>query len=268
MTRTTRTQIDNEMYNRKGIDWWNEGGGGDLTSLRYLVNPVRFAYFHKILRLREHAGHHARTVLDIGCGGGFLSEEFAKLGLEVTGIDPAAASVESARTHAEREGLRIDYRTGCGEKPPFDDGSFDVVLCCDVLEHVDSVEEVIGQVARVLKPGGVFFYDTINRTFRSKIAVIKVMQEWRWTAFAQPNSHVWDKFIKPDELTAMLSNKSLANREMRGISAGGNPVSTILALRRCANGKMTFRELGQRMPFRESDDISVSYMGYATKEVQ
>ena len=118
----------------------------------------------------------------------------------------------------------------------------------------------------MLRPGGLFFYDTINRTLISKIAIIKVMQEWRSTAFAAPNSHVWEKFITPAELTAILARHGLAPGEMRGIVSRRNPIATLIDFRRRAQGKLTFKELGRRLDFQESEHLEASYMGFATRK--
>ncbi len=256
-------QINNEVYRRLGHTWWDEES--EFASLRFFINPVRFGYFSRVFA--EERGRNAMedSCLDVGCGGGFLSEEFARAGFRVTGIDPAEEALEAARAHAAESGLAIDYRVGTGEAIPFPDGSFDVVLCCDVLEHVRDLEKVIEEVARVLKPGGLFFYDTINRTFASRIVVIKAMQEWPWTAFAERNSHIWDKFIRPEELLAVFAGHGLVNRDMRGITSSRNPFANLIDLRRRAKGRISLKELGRRLAFHESRDLNVSYMGYAVK---
>ncbi len=252
-------QVNNEIYRQIGHAWWDDDRG-EFATLRYFVNPIRFAYVSRVL-----AGRLTRTVLDVGCGGGILAEEFARAGFEVTGIDPAPETIETARAHAAGSGMTIAYQTGSGEDLPFAAASFDVVACCDVLEHVEDLDRVIGEAARVLKPGGLFLYDTINRTFLSKIAMIKVMQEWRSTAFVAPNAHVWSRFIRPSELAALLAAHGLDNHEMRGISTRASPISTLRNFRRRARGEITFRELGRRLEFDESGDLRVSYMGYAEK---
>jgi 2-polyprenyl-6-hydroxyphenyl methylase / 3-demethylubiquinone-9 3-methyltransferase len=256
--------VNNEIYQSLGHAWWDDDVG-EFSTLRFWINPVRFGYFQRTLERERALGPGRRRLLDVGCGGGILAEEFARLGFEVTGIDPARETIETARAHAATSGLSIAYGTGAGEQLPFANGAFDHVVCCDVLEHVDDVDRVIGEIARVLRPGGLFFYDTINRTLVSKIAMIKVMQEWRSTAFASPNSHVWEKFIKPVELMAMLETHGLTPREMRGIVSGRNPVAILLDFRRRAQGKLTFKELGRRLDFQESDHLEASYMGYATR---
>jgi len=252
------TIVDNSIYRTLGHAWWDENEGSFAT-IRFFVNPVRFAYFSRIL-----TGSNVKTVLDVGCGGGLLSEEFARAGYRVSGVDPAPETIATARAHAAKNGLDIDYRIGAGEHLPFG-GAFDAVVCCDVLEHVDDVARVVSEIARVLKPGGLFFYDTINRTWASKIAMIKVMQEWPATAFAAPNSHVWERFIKPAELTALLEQAGMANQDMRGIGPGAGPIATWRGFRDRVRGVITYRELGRRLRFREGGSLKTSYMGYAVK---
>jgi len=258
-------KVDNDIYRRMGNAWWDDDVG-EFSTLRLWVNPVRCGFFKRVLDREQALVGGRRKLLDVGCGGGILAEEFARLGFEVTGIDPAPETIDTAKAHATASGLSIEYRVGAGERLPFADGSFDHVACCDVLEHVDDVVRVIGEIARVLRPGGLFFYDTINRTMISKIAIIKVMQEWRSTAFAAPNSHVWEKFIKPEELTVLLERHGLIPREMRGIVSRRNPIACLFDFRRRAQGQISFQELGRRLDFQESDHLETSYMGYAVKK--
>ncbi|MCE5307644.1 MAG: bifunctional 2-polyprenyl-6-hydroxyphenol methylase/3-demethylubiquinol 3-O-methyltransferase UbiG [Acidobacteriales bacterium] len=256
--------VNNELYRTLGHCWWDDEVG-EFSTIRFFVNPVRFNYFSRVLGRHRIQEPGSPMVLDVGCGGGLLAEEFARAGFQVTGVDPAPESIETARSHAAKSGLHIAYETGLGERLRFEKASFDHVVCCDVLEHVDDVDRVIGEIARVLKPGGLFLYDTVNRTFMSKLAVIKVMQEWPSTAFAGPNSHVWERFIKPAELYRMLERHGLDQREMRGISSCRNLVANWIDFRRRAKGQITFKELGQRLALHESGDVDVSYMGYAVK---
>jgi 2-polyprenyl-6-hydroxyphenyl methylase / 3-demethylubiquinone-9 3-methyltransferase len=257
-------KVNNDVYRRLGHAWWDDDVG-EFSTLRFWMNPVRFGYFQRVFEREKVLGRGQRRLLDVGCGGGVLAEEFARAGFEVTGIDPAPETIQTAREHAATSELCIEYQTGAGEHLPFREGSFDHVACCDVLEHVDDVDRVIGEIARVLRPGGLFFYDTINRTIISKLAIIKVMQEWRSTAFAEPNSHVWEKFIKPAELIALFERHGLEPLEMRGIMPRRNPIATVLDFRRRVQGKLTFKEMGRRLDFQESDHLETSYMGYASK---
>lgn len=259
-------KVNNDIYRRLGHAWWDEDVG-EFSTLRFWINPVRFDYFARTFAREKVLERGQRRLLDVGCGGGLLAEEFARAGFEVTGIDPAPETIETARVHASASGLRVEYLTGSGEDLPFPDGAFDHVACCDVLEHVDDVDRVIGEIARVLRPGGLFLYDTVNRTFVSKIAVIKVAQEWRSTAFAEPNSHIWERFIKPSELVATFERHGFEQREMRGIVPRRNPIAALLDFRRRVQGKITFKELGRRLDFQESDHLEGSYMGYAARRV-
>ena len=258
-------QVNNEIYQTYGHDWWSEDAAIDVVSLRYCMNPVRYGYFKRRLQELSLPG---KTVLDVGCGGGFLTEEFARDGFDVTGIDPASHSLEAARKHAADNNLEIDYREGKGESLPFPDGSFDIVACCDVLEHVDDPGPVIGEVARTLKPGGAFCYDTVNRTWLSKLALIKVSQDWSFTGWTQPNVHVWEKFIKPAELVAMLNRFNFENRELRGISSKKNPLALLGSLRALKKGKISNREVAAAFALCETEDLRISYMGYAIKNSQ
>lgn len=256
--------IDNQFYEIYGDNWWAEDAPFGLTSLRYCVNPVRYGYFKRTL---QHVHLPVKTVLDVGCGGGFLAEEFARDGFQVAGIDPAGRSVEAARKHAAESNLTIDYRVGRGEAIPFADRSFDIIACCDVLEHVDDLNQVIREVARTLKPGGLFFYDTVNRTWLSWVALIKIWQDWSLTRCLPPNAHVWEKFIRPTELIAAMNDCSLANREMKGISAKRrNPFALLWNLRAIRKGKIVGEKMAAALGLCESSDLSISYMGYAVRQ--
>ena len=256
-------KINNEVYQTYGHGWWAEDAAFEFASLRYCLNPVRYGYFKRRLQELPLPG---RAVLDVGCGGGFLAEEFARDGFTVTGIDPASRSLEAARQHAADQQLAIDYQEGQGEALPFADASFDIVACCDVLEHVDDPSLVIREIARTLKPGGVFCYDTVNRTWQSKIALIKISQDWSCTRWTQPNVHVWEKFIKPAELIALMNRSQLANQELRGISSKKKPLALLRSLRSLKKGRMSNQEIAAAFALCESDDLKISYMGYAIRQ--
>jgi 2-polyprenyl-6-hydroxyphenyl methylase/3-demethylubiquinone-9 3-methyltransferase len=255
--------VDNELYNHLSDTWWNEQTA--LGILRTWYNPVRFGYFRRVLIEEQQRDPFSTSVLDVGCGGGLLAEEFATLGCRVTGIDPSEPSLQTARNHARQSGLDIVYQSGVGEHLPFADASFDVVVCCDVLEHVQEVVQIVREIARVLKPGGYFFYDTINRSTLSWLATIKLAQEWKLTRFMPPDLHDWHKFIKPAELLGDLRACHLQHQEIRGISPRSHPLVSLILFLQQKQGKITLTEMGKRMQFHESKDLSTSYMGYALK---
>lgn len=259
------SNIDNDIYNRVAPTWWEEDGF--MAILRTSLNPPRAAYFRKIIVQRMGLQPSQLQVLDVGCGGGLLSEEFAALGCQVTGVDPSEPSLQAARAHAEAGGLNIRYRSGRGEALPFEDRSFDVVCCCDVFEHVDDLDAVLGEIGRVLKPGGMLLFDTINRTRRSKLVAIKLAQDWPLTRFMPANVHVWEKFIRPVELNKRMQIQGLVGCEFAGLSPRANPFSMLLALWRTKLGRMPFAELGRRLRLRESRDLSISYMGFAVRNL-
>jgi len=217
-----------EIYDQ--MDWWNP-----RHSLLRMA-ALKFNYFHeKIGRL------DGLNVLDVGCGGGLLAEEFAKRGANVTGIDLSEKALQVARGHAAASGLRIRYQRGTAEEIPVGDGQFDAVVCADCLEHVDNLEQVIGQIARVLKTGGAFCYDTFNRNFLSKVLIAwlldrRLRREYRRLNVSERAYavHDWHKFIKPEELTVTMARRGLVSREIIGIrpafynggfglKVGGNP---------------------------------------------
>ena len=255
--------VDNTIYDRLSHSWWDEDASG-LVMLRTGLNPARFGYMQRILTEQLGIDPVGLEILDVGCGGGLLAEEFAALGARVTGVDPSVDSLAAARAHARQSGFAIHYQPGVGEQLPLPDASFDAVYCCDVLEHVDDVGRTVREIARVLRPGGVFLYDTINRTRRSRLLVIKLFQDWAATRCLPPDLHDWRCFIRPAELERELAAAGLDVRDRVGI-APANPLAAVQAMRARARGKITYGELGRRMRMRESRDTSALYAGYAVK---
>jgi 2-polyprenyl-6-hydroxyphenyl methylase / 3-demethylubiquinone-9 3-methyltransferase len=254
--------VDNQLYDRLAGTWWDEDE--NMALLRTGMNPARFGYMRRILT-QQLGDLKGKSCLDVGCGGGLLAEEFARIGCRVTGVDPSELSLETARAHAEHERLEIEYLNAPGEALPFDEGSFDFVYCGDVLEHVASVDRAVGEAARVLKRGGPYLYDTINRTLRSRLVFIGLMQEWDATRCMEPDLHDWGMFIKPRELEEMLRRHGLEPRETVGLAPAGNPVSLLRDLRRRRRGEITYAELGRRMKVAEGRGVWGSYAGYALR---
>lgn len=255
--------VDNELYNRLAATWWDENEV--LHSLLTLVNPARFGYFHEVLVKRLQLEVKGKKALDVGCGGGLLAEEFARLGCDVTGIDPSQPSIVIAQEHAAQQHLSITYCTGIGEQLPFDDASFDIVYCCDVLEHVSNLHMVIAEIARVLKKDGIFFFDTINRTGMSRLVSIMVLQEWKATSVMPPHLHDWTMFIKPQELQVVMKQYRLREREIVGLVPHTNPVVLLALLLKRKWKKLSLKEVEQHVKLIRGKDTSNLYAGYAIK---
>jgi|WetSurMetagenome_2_1015567.scaffolds.fasta_scaffold26600_2 2-polyprenyl-6-hydroxyphenyl methylase / 3-demethylubiquinone-9 3-methyltransferase len=255
--------IDNNIYSALSDQWWRPDSA--FYQMKVAFNPARAGYAKRKLIEELKINPHLTAALEVGCGGGFLTEEIARMGFDTTGIDPSERSVRIAVKHARESGLDIRYRTGAGEEIPFDAGSFGAVFCCDVLEHVRDLPKVISEIARVLKPGGVFCYDTFNRNWTSLLGAIKISQVWKPWAFMPPNLHVWKMFIKPREMKSLLRQNGLEWKEHRGLMPDV-PVPRLLGyLRRRARGEWTYAELAGRVRMVESRLTTVMYMGYAVK---
>jgi 2-polyprenyl-6-hydroxyphenyl methylase/3-demethylubiquinone-9 3-methyltransferase len=174
-------------------------------------------------------------------------------------------SLRAAIGHGQASGLNIRYGTAYGESLPFADRTFDVVFCCDVLEHVRDLPKVISEVARVLNPGGAFLYDTFNRTWVSWLAAIKIAQEWKRWAFMPPRIHVFEMFVKPREMKLLLRRNGLEWRVHRGTKLNVSVFEALGLLRRRAKGESTYRDLGEKIRLVESGLPAVLYLGCAVK---
>jgi 2-polyprenyl-6-hydroxyphenyl methylase / 3-demethylubiquinone-9 3-methyltransferase len=256
-----RMPVDNQLYGRLSHTWWDDAGF--LNILQSALNPARVGFLER--RLTEHFGSpQGLRVLDVGCGGGLLAEELAQRGCAVTGVDPSRGSLEVARNHARAAGLRIEYVYGTAERLPIEDGAFDAVVCCDVLEHVDDVGGAVREAARALRPGGLYLYDTINRTIRSKLLFIKLFQEWRATAFMEPSLHDHAMFIRPLEMEEHLRRARLTPGPIIGIAPSVPPPKAIMLMRARVKGALTYGEFGRALKIAESRDTSGLYAGSAS----
>lgn len=257
-------RINNDIYNQEGDRWWHTDFS--LNLIKIVLNPSRVDYAKKIF---DHVNlkSEAKFALEVGCGGGIFSEEIARLGFITTGIDPSEQSLNAARKHADENQLKITYMNQAGENLTFQDNSFDVVFCCDVLEHVQDLPKVISEISRVLKPGGVFIYDTINRTLISKLVAIKVLQEWKRWAIMPSHLHEWKMFIKPEEIKLLLLQNHLTWKEHVGIMPDTSVLKIWRYLRKRVKGELTYTEFGKKFLMTESNFTNVVYMGYAVKNL-
>ncbi len=202
---------DLSIYGRHAAQWWD----GRLRWLRVLQNlvPARLAYFDPLIPWRDKA------VLDLGCGGGFMAEALARRGAVVIGIDPAAGAIAIAQAHAASENLPVRYLVAAGERLPLADQSMDHVVCVDVLEHVADLDLVLDEVRRVLRPGGCFAFDTINRTWLATFVIV-VLGE-RVIRLLPPGTHDPEKFIPPGALCAALRSRGFGEIALAGLGPVG-----------------------------------------------
>ena len=202
---------DLTIYDRVADNWWSD----EIRWVRTLKNlvPGRLAWFDRQIDWQ------GRDVLDLGCAGGFMAEALAGRGAQVTGIDPAAGAIDAARAHARAGGLRIGYDVGVGEALPYDDASFDAVVCVDVLEHVADLTKVLAEVARVLRPGGLFLFDTINRNPLARLATITIAEDL--LRLLPRGTHDPAMFIKPAELRRAMQGAGLVPGAITGLGPRG-----------------------------------------------
>jgi 2-polyprenyl-6-hydroxyphenyl methylase/3-demethylubiquinone-9 3-methyltransferase len=197
-------------FSRLAAQWWD--ARGPMAAL-HKFNPVRLAYIRD--RAAEHFGRDpARLdslaglrVLDIGCGGGILSEPLARLGARVVGADPSESNIAVAKHHAERAGLAIDYRADAAEALSQSGETFDVVLAMEVVEHVADLGLFVELAAGLVAPGGLLLVATLNRTAKSfALAIVGAEYILRWLP---RGTHRWEKFVTPNELEIAIEQSGL-----------------------------------------------------------
>jgi 2-polyprenyl-6-hydroxyphenyl methylase / 3-demethylubiquinone-9 3-methyltransferase len=190
--------------------WWDTNG--PLKTL-HDINPARLDWIQQLIALR------GLNILDIGCGGGVLSEGLAKAGAHVTGLDVEAGAIKTAKAHAKAHDLNIKYV--CEPVENFKAPLFDAVTCLEMLEHVEHPELIIASAARLVKPGGYVFFSTINRTARAYASVI-VAAEYILSLLPR-QTHLFERFIRPSELASALRSEGLQVINTAGLSY--NPFS-------------------------------------------
>jgi 2-polyprenyl-6-hydroxyphenyl methylase/3-demethylubiquinone-9 3-methyltransferase len=210
-------------FARLGDQWWDLKGP---QAALHKLNPVRIGYLRNLLCAHFPDGDKPRArgaakpltglrVVDLGCGGGLLAEPLAKLGAQVTAIDPAEENILAARRHAEAGGLEIDYRPVTVEALAEAGEQFDAVLAMEVLEHVADVDSFLAAGAALARPGGLFVGATLNRTLKSyALAIVGAEYVLRWV---EPGTHDWKKFLRPNEIARPLEKAGLKEIDRSGM---------------------------------------------------
>ena len=204
-----KPEVNNDFYHELG-DQWYEADNHPVAILR-VEQQVKNPWVHR--RIQQHFSRTDLSIADIGCGGGFLTNDLAQTYTEVHGLDASQSSLEIAKSKDPQ--AKVHYQLGDAYQLPYADQSMDVVCAMDFLEHVDDPKKVISECARILKPEGLFFYHTFNRNFISWLIVIKFM-EW-FVPNTPQHLHVLHLFIKPAELLRMMEGYGLINQQIRGI---------------------------------------------------
>jgi 2-polyprenyl-6-hydroxyphenyl methylase/3-demethylubiquinone-9 3-methyltransferase len=204
-------------FSAMAAEWWDPAG---KFAPLHKFNPVRLGF------IRDTAGAHfgrqglkpfqGLALLDIGCGGGLLSEPMSRLGFAVLGADASEKNVKTAAAHAASSGVEIDYRVATAESLAEDGHAFDVVLNMEVIEHVADLPGYLRACTRLVKPGGLMFVASLNKTLKS-LALAKIAAEYvlRWLP---PGTHDWNRFVEPKRLHAMLEEVGLKVLKTQGVA--------------------------------------------------
>ncbi|HWU61623.1 MAG TPA: bifunctional 2-polyprenyl-6-hydroxyphenol methylase/3-demethylubiquinol 3-O-methyltransferase UbiG [Ensifer sp.] len=216
--RTTIDQAEVDRFTAMAAEWWNPTG---KFKPLHKFNPVRIRYIRD--KAAAHFGRDANShkpleglrVLDIGCGGGLLSEPMARMGATVIGADASERNIGIASTHAAQTGVTVDYRAVTAEQLAADGERFDIILNMEVVEHVSDVDFFITTCASMVKPGGMMFVATINRTMKAMaLAIIGAEHVLRWLP---KGTHQYEKLVRPEELEKPLNASGMQIDERTGV---------------------------------------------------
>ncbi|MEM7442068.1 MAG: bifunctional 2-polyprenyl-6-hydroxyphenol methylase/3-demethylubiquinol 3-O-methyltransferase UbiG [Pseudomonadota bacterium] len=214
----TVDQAEIAQFGRIAGDWWDPNG---LFKPLHQMNPLRLGHIRdQVVAHFDRDGasltpFSGLRIVDVGCGGGLLSEPICRLGAQVTGIDAGEEGVEVAKSHAKAMGLEIDYRVETAEDLAASGETYDVVLALEIIEHVAEIDQFVAALADLTSPGGLVFLSTLNRTRRSYLSAI-VAGEYvlRWLP---RGTHDWRKFVRPSELAAQLRGNGLDVQDISGM---------------------------------------------------
>ena len=214
-----KNTVNNEeiaKFEKLAEEWWNPKGKfaplHKFNPIRqeYLINKIAYQYS---LNLDVEKPFKNLDIIDIGCGGGLLCEPLSRLGANVTGIDAAKTNIEVAKIHMEENGLKIKYLNTKPEN--IENLKFDVVLCMEIIEHVDDVNYFIKSCTDLLKQNGIIFFATLNKTFKSfALAIVGAEYLLRWLPIG---THDWNKFIAPNDIINKISKHFLTHIETKGV---------------------------------------------------
>ena len=214
---TTINKEEIQKFSKLADEWWDVNG---KFKPLHMFNPIRIEYIieniKKHFKIKKDKVNSLKdiNILDIGCGGGLISEPMARLGANVTGIDASEKNINVANLHSKQNGLKINYLNSSPEKIS-ESQKFDVILNLEIVEHVDNVNLYIKSCYRLLKKNGIMFTATLNRSFNSYIkAIIGAEYVLRWLPIG---THDWNKFIKPEELEGFLHQEKFSTLDIKGL---------------------------------------------------
>ena len=215
---TTINKEEIQKFSRLAEEWWDVNG---KFKPLHMFNPIRIEYITEKIKihfgLKKDKSNYLEglNILDIGCGGGLISEPMARLGASVTGIDASEKNINIAKLHSKKNGLKINYLHTSPENLEHIE-KFDIILNLEIVEHVNNVNLYIRSCNRLLKKNGLMFTATLNRSFISYIkAIIGAEYILRWLPVG---THDWNKFIKPEELENFLSNEKFSTLDIKGLT--------------------------------------------------
>ena len=209
MKNNTINKKEIDKFSRIAEEWWNPSG---KFKPLHKFNPIRIAYIKNNIintfKIRNQTKPLEKVkILDIGCGGGLLSEPMSRLGADVVGIDASEKNIQVAKLHAKKNNLNIEYL--CTSPESFKENTkFDVILNMEIIEHVENVDFFLESCSKLLKKNGIMFVATINKTLKSYLfAIIGAEYIMRWLPIG---THEWEKFVKPDDLIEILKKYNLS----------------------------------------------------------
>ena len=215
---TTINKEEIQKFSKLADEWWDVNG---KFKPLHMFNPIRIEYIiekiKKYFKIKKNKADFLEglNILDIGCGGGLISEPMSRLGANVTGIDASEKNINIAQLHAKKSGLQINYINASPEELN-EVEKFDVILNLEIIEHVDNVNLYIKSCSKLLKKGGLMFTATLNRSFISYVkAIIGAEYILRWLPIG---THDWNKFLKPEELENFLSQEKFSSVDIKGLN--------------------------------------------------